>query len=210
MGPQPSHPRLPPAPPQMLLLLTRPQGASRARSPGSRCRLPPSPSGASAPGSTERLALPARQGCPPYPHSTGALPTALPRVPKAPLSSRANISPAYCQPSPNEVPPHPSKAGPAGEEAPCRGPRWENSFISSAKACCYLIAGMERFPMKPNSQPSPPREQKLCTPAGLSWSQKQGSFELRSWGSLGRVSLLPLRHLPAHTHAHTHTLVQVP
>lgn len=75
MGPQPSHPCLPPAPPQMLLPLTRPQGASRARSQGSRCRLPPSPSGAPAPGSTERLALPARQGCPPYPHSTGALPT---------------------------------------------------------------------------------------------------------------------------------------
>lgn len=60
---------LPPALPQMLLLLllTRPQGASRAPtwSQGSRCRHPPP----QVPQfwAPQRLALPARQGCPPPP-----------------------------------------------------------------------------------------------------------------------------------------------
>lgn len=48
------------------MLLTRPWGASGAPClpQGSRCCLPPVPSGASAPGSRERLALPAGQGVP--------------------------------------------------------------------------------------------------------------------------------------------------
>lgn len=131
---------------------------------------PPSPSGASVLGSTE-AGTACQAGVPPS-TSSGALLTALSRVPKAPLFSRANMSPAYCQPNLQEVPPHPSKAGPAVEAALCPRPRWGNSFISSAKACSYLIAGMKRFSMKPNTQPSPPRGWKLRAPASLSWSQE--------------------------------------
>lgn len=57
--------------------------------------------------------------------------------------------------------------------------------------------------MKPNTQPSPPRERKLLTSPDLSWSQKWGSLQVRSWSSLGREPLLVSTQL--HTCAHTHT-----
>ena len=191
----------------MLPLLTRPQGASRAS--------PRAPDAARLPrlrclGSRLQRPVTARKGCPPYLRSSGALLAALPRVPRAPVFSRATMSPVYCQPGSKEDPLHPFKAEPLVEAAPCRGPRWENSLIFSAKACCYLIAGMKRFPMKPNPQPSPPRGQKLCTPASLSWGPKQRLSSLGAgapWAqSLPVSTQAPVcRHTPTtHTH-YTHT-----
>ena len=112
--------RLPLALPQMLLLLTRPQGASRAS--------PRAPDAARLPrlrclGSRLQRPVTARKGCPPYLRSSGALLAALPRVPRAPVFSRATMSPVYHQPGSKEDPLHPFKAGPSVEAAPCRGPR---------------------------------------------------------------------------------------
>ena len=158
-----------PAPDASAAATNKASGSQQGQPQGSRCRPPPPPSGASTPGSR------GQEGVLALPRSSGALLAALPR---APVFSRATVSPVYHQPGSKEDPLHLFKAGPSVEAAPCRGPRWENSLISSAKACCYLIAGMKRFPVKPNPQPSPPRGQKLCTPASLSWRHKRGLSSL--------------------------------
>lgn len=121
-------------------------------------------------------------------------------LPQDTIDYKVNVDPHTSSQAPKQLP-HLPRAGPAAQVVPCPRPRWENLLISSAKAYRSLISGMKRFPMKPNTQPSPPSEWKLLTLTDLNQSQSWYLWSLGLWLPGQRSSPPPFRS----THEHTHT-----
>lgn len=98
------------------------------------------------------------RGAPPHSHSSRDLPTPSLASPGHSCFPRALHIPN--RPSPKEAPP---PAQSRAYSASGTLPRAQvGEFINIlGKALSYLIAGMKRFPMKPNTRRSPPREWKL-------------------------------------------------